>query len=172
MSQKDEAILFVKDKVADRFWSKVGIRANPERCWEWQGNKGIRDYGSFSVTIAPQKDLPVIPTRIMYYLHYGIHPTGKCVCHTCDNPKCVNPKHLFLGTNKDNTQDMIKKGRKFITRGTDKECSWVKLTKEKVLELREMKASGAINYSKLSNELKLGTKTIWNAVNKITWKHI
>lgn len=170
-SQKDKAILLVKDKTLDRFWSKVGITAHPDRCWEWLGGT-YKEYGHFSITYAPQKDIPVRANRIMYYLHYGIHPENKIVCHRCDNPKCVNPSHLFLGTNKDNTQDMIKKGRKFITRGTDKECTWVKLTKEKVIELREMSKHSDFNYTHIAKEMGLDTKTVWNAINKVSWKHI
>jgi len=170
MSQKDEAILLVKDKVADRFWSKVGITANPDRCWEWQGNKGVRNYGYFSVTVSPDRDLPVIPTRIMYYLHYGVHPSGKCVCHTCDNPKCVNPTHLFLGTNKDNTQDMIAKGRRHDIKGSA--CTWSKLTEEKVLEIRAKYGTGESSYKKLGEEYNVEWSGIRDIIKRVNWKHI
>lgn len=75
-------------------------------CWEWQactnniGYGFIRDSGKMRTA-----------HRVSYELFKGLIPAGKIVCHTCDNPKCVNPDHLWIGTNKDNYDDMVRKGR-------------------------------------------------------------
>ncbi len=79
--------------------SKI-IKTN--KCWEWTGLRHKQGYGKF-------KGLGV--HRIFYELYKGKIPDGMLVCHSCDNPPCCNPKHLFLGTHKDNMQDMIKKNR-------------------------------------------------------------
>lgn len=122
-----------------RFWSKVTLQANPFKCWEYNGYKH-RGYGKFSVTIGLQKDIPIISTRLAYFLHYGIDPVGKAVLHKCDNPSCCNPNHLFLGTNKDNTDDMYKKKRANPPKG---EQHWAsKLKVEDVIEIKRLKAEG------------------------------
>ena len=75
-------------------------------CWIWTASLKKRNYGSFS---SGKKNL--IAHRASWLLHYGEIPEGLRVLHRCDNPPCVNPQHLFIGTNKDNTDDAVAKGR-------------------------------------------------------------
>lgn len=108
---KFQSIPAMSDSDKNRFWSKVAFTANPNCCWEWQGNKRRNGYGRFSLTVSAQKDISLIAPRVAYFLNYNEQPLKQSVLHTCDNPTCVNPKHLFLGTHKENTDDMMKKGR-------------------------------------------------------------
>lgn len=94
----------INDPVA-RFWSKV-CKGNPDECWEWQAARGYFGYGVFSIR---SRLLPA--HRYAYELVHGAIPQGWQVCHVCDNPPCVNPSHLWLGTAKANAQDMARKGR-------------------------------------------------------------
>lgn len=95
----------------DRFWNKVAITADFEKCWVWQGSFRRRGYGRFAVTVETNKDKSFAAHRIAYYLHYKIDPIGSIILHKCDNPSCVNPRHLRIGTNEENTEDMMSKGR-------------------------------------------------------------
>lgn len=88
-----------------RFWGKV---EKTSRCWNWKGCKDKNGYGSIFVK-SPNKTMSV--HRLSFKLANGFLPRKLDVCHTCDNPGCVNPKHLWVGTAKENIQDCIKKKR-------------------------------------------------------------
>jgi hypothetical protein len=90
----------------ERFESKYEVMMDDRGCWEWTANRLPWGYGR----IFKDGELK-LAHRASYELHTGSIPNNMLVCHTCDNPSCVNPKHLFLGTDSDNTKDMILKGR-------------------------------------------------------------
>jgi hypothetical protein len=87
-----------------RFWDKVRIG---DGCWEWQASKRATGYGQFAYLGKPS----VKAHRVAWMLNRGLIPDGVCVLHRCDNPGCVRPSHLFLGTQEDNIRDREVKGR-------------------------------------------------------------
>lgn len=87
--------------VEERFWSFV---AKSDGCWTWTGTT-MRGYGQFKTTRLEQAH------RVSWRMHFGPIPAGRSVCHSCDNPPCVRPDHLWLGTHAQNMRDMALKGR-------------------------------------------------------------
>lgn len=107
--------------------------------------------------------------RASWILHKGNIPKGLCICHHCDNPGCINPDHLFLGTYQDNMQDMIKKGRGNAPKG--EKTRTCKLKERDVLKMRELKKQN-ISYKKIADIFGVGSTTAFFAIKGITWKHI
>ena len=93
--------------VEDRFWKRVRIASN-ESCWQWIGEVSIDGYGRFWV----RKGHRIAAHRVSWMLANKVTPTG-VICHSCDNPGCVNPAHLWHGTQADNMRDKVSKGRQW-----------------------------------------------------------
>jgi hypothetical protein len=94
--------------IEERFWSKVEMIPFHD-CWEWVGCKVPAGYGQ--LRLGGKKEPNLFAHRVSYVIHNGEIGKGLFVLHKCDNPSCVNPRHLFLGTHQDNMNDMKAKGR-------------------------------------------------------------
>lgn len=104
MKKKDTIGRFVKVPLHIRFWEKVKM-AGPDQCWIWTADT-IGGYGKIKV-----EGIHNMAHRVSYTMHKGPIPKGLHVCHSCDNPPCGNPNHLWLGTVKENMADRDRKGR-------------------------------------------------------------
>ena len=117
----------IDEKLMKRFWDKVDIRSQSD-CWNWNASSDKQGYGQFA-TYSNGRMKNNKAHRVSALLA-NMNIEGLCVCHTCDNPKCVNPNHLFVGTQLDNMRDKVFKGKSKNTGGKKN------LTKLDVLEIR------------------------------------
>ena len=121
--------------VQERFEAKF---TKSEGCWEWNAYKDRVGYGTFRIAERHQ-----MAHRVAYQLYVGEIPAGLCVCHHCDNPRCVNPAHLFLGTQADNMRDRENKGRGVFPGLSGENHGSAKLTEAQVIEIRAKYGEGA-----------------------------
>lgn len=151
-----------KRTLSERFWEKVDKSGE---CWEWTATTIGGGYGS----IHHNKRMRYAH-RVSFELTYGKIPDGLDVLHTCDNPLCVNPSHLRLGTHRDNMQDMIKKGRGNKNKGV--KVGTAKLNPTKVRKIRSLYSTGNYTMKQLGKQFNVDTTQICNIVNRKHWKHI
>lgn len=161
----------------DRFWVKV---EKTEGCWEWRG--AISGHGwpyGHIRSEAPVRTM-LKAHRVSWELHFGPIPDGLLVCHHCDNTLCVRPDHLFLGTSKHNTQDMIRKGRhgkpvrqKRPHGNAGERNRGNRITAKDVIAIRQMFAAGTHTRKELAGMFGLiSHSAISNIVTFKNWKHI
>jgi len=150
----------MKDTAVARFWAKV---RKADGCWVWTACVDTSGYGKLSVG-SREFDRA---HRISYRLHHGPIPEGLLVLHRCDNRRCVNPAHLFLGSIQDNMRDMVSKERQ--ARGENK---WTAvLTAAEVVELRERHADGE-TLSYLATVYGITNKQASSIACGDSWKHV
>lgn len=159
------------EQLPGRFWKKVDRSAGPDGCWPWTGASVVRGYGTISITCgrsgAPRKYLA---THVAWLLTHGVMPApGLHACHRCDNPRCVNPAHLFLGTHTENMQDASHKGRKRGRgAGPGERNGRARLGAQDVLWIR----SSSLTDVEMAARLGVNVSTVRLARIGGTWRHL
>jgi len=147
-------------------WKKIDIKSGDDwwRCWEWLGSKYKDGYGRIKIN-----QLSYLAHRLVYEQIYGNIPIGLYVCHTCNNPSCCNPNHLYGGTSKDNMNQKVREGRQ----AKGKQCfSNVKLTDEEVLKIRRLYSIKEYTQRKLGEIFGVCQAEISMIVNNKKWKYL
>jgi hypothetical protein len=152
-------------KVRDRYEKKVDRSGCPGACHEWTAYRNKGGYGQFNIE---GRMYPAHRIQWTITNHQDI-PPGMLVCHSCDNPSCVNPNHLWLGTNADNTRDKVEKGRAAYAAGEANGSAI--LTEDKVRMIREEYALGGITCKALAAKYGVSMNTISLTINRKIWKH-
>lgn len=162
-------------KATSRFKSKI---RNGPRCHIWQGGLNRQGYGKIKIgkkTIAAH--------RVAFMYEYGPIPNGRFVCHTCDNPPCVNVDHLWLGDAASNMADKIKKGRQTsgdamraalvgkLNPRKGSQCHIARLTEAQIPKIMAMRKRGLF-LNVIAKKFGVCTQSILNIVNRKTWKHV
>jgi hypothetical protein len=144
---------------AERFWSKVDRRSEQE-CWPWLAYKDRLGRGMINAGRRPEYS-----SRVAYMLTKGSIPDGLVVMHSCDDPGCNNPAHLWLGTRQDNMSDAVLKGRMHYGEAN----GIAKLTWKEVQTIREEYAQGDTSLRKLARKYKVSYSAIRLVVREETW---
>lgn len=148
--------IVLTQNVLERFWPKVRV-AGDDECWEWMAGRNADGYGT--ITMGRRgRWRPVRAHRVSWTIAFGAIPDGLWVLHRCDNPPCVNPAHLFLGTNLDNDKDRDAKGRGNPVRGSAHCCA--KLSERDVCEIRRELAAREKTQYVIADEFGVTSKAI------------
>ena len=144
--------------VLRRFWDKV---EKSDGCWEWMGYRNPKGYGHFRA-----RGRARLAHRVSWEIHHGEDPGDLCVLHKCDNPSCVRPDHIELGTIATNQRQMVARGRS--ARGVR---NWkAKLDPDKVREIRRL--AQRHTYRDVARMFDTTCSTISNIVNRKEWRHV
>jgi HNH endonuclease len=150
---------------SERFWRRVD-RRGPDECWPWLGSRLPNGYGITRLW-GSERRYTIGAHRAAWVVSHGEIPAGMFVCHRCDNPPCCNPSHLFLGSPKDNLDDMYRKGRQRNLVGEQR--AFAKLTQTQVLEIRARYASGE-KQRDLASEFNVRQPRISKIVTRKAWR--
>lgn len=151
------------DTPKERFWSKVDKSLGLGRdgdCWEWRGGQDAKGYGEFTIQWVKWRT-----HRLSYFWEHGVMPTLD-VLHSCDNPCCVNPKHLSEGTTRDNATDRQLRGRS--ARGETH--GMAKITAQDVLAIRELFDSNRLSCAQLVQQFNISDSQIRRITTREAWK--
>jgi len=143
-----------------RFWRNV---KKTETCWLWIGFRDPNGYGRLNI-----KGRPELAHRLSWRIHYDGIPKKRFVLHKCNNPSCVNPKHLYIGDQFANMRDMWKHGRANPGHVFGENHGMAKLSEEQVMDIRRRKAT----CKALANEYGVSSTTICDIRNRRIWKHL
>jgi hypothetical protein len=152
---------YTPEVFVEKFWQRVD-RSKPDGCWEWQAGTA-RGYGWLI-----RNGKTAYAHRVSWEFHNGPIPDGLYVLHQCDNPLCANPKHLFLGTQRDNMLDMIAKGRYRGGGPKGERCAASRLTEDAVREIR----ASTLSTRALAERYNVHDTTIRRARSRKYWLHV
>lgn len=156
---------YVRGSLLTRFWAKVDKRSGDD-CWEWLASCDGKGYPQIYGTNKRGH-------QISWEIHNRKLKPGECVLHSCDNPKCVNPNHLSVGTQQDNIRDMWEKGRGYICGGASGEDHpSANFTNKQVREIRRKHATGKYTYVSLAKEYGVSDSCISRLVRGISYNAI
>lgn len=144
--------------IGERFWEHVDKTDN---CWIWTGSINDSGYGMLTVRSKPDR-----AHRISWRLHNGDIPEGLILCHSCDNRRCVNPDHLFLGTDADNMRDKVNKKRHHWGESTPSS----KLTVSDVVNIRRIYSLGGVSQKALSERFGVSQPAIQGIISGRLWR--
>lgn len=162
----DDSVLYCAHKqvmLSERFWIRVD---KSKECWEWTGAVFKNGYGCYDAAKGRTRKAH----RLVWEETYGQIPEGKYVCHRCDNRRCVNPAHLFLGTASDNSADMVAKGRARAGVGESKPNA--KLTASDIVDIRRAYATGKETYDSIAKRYGTTKQNVRAVVKRQSWKHV
>jgi len=179
-------------KTIDRFWSKVDCSGGSDSCWNWKHSTFRGGYGQFKV-----QERNLRANRVAWEMTHGEIPDGLSVLHRCDNRRCCNPDHLWLGTHRENMADMQRKGRAAagdqngsrlypdrLIRGdahpARRIAGWsqgerngeARLTESQVREIRARYAMGGVTLQEIGSAVGVSKNTIHRIVHRKNWKHV
>jgi len=151
--------------VTERFWARV-TKAGPDECWLWTGGKNTYGYG---ILRTESRGRARGAHRYSWELHHGAIPDGMQVLHKCDVRNCVNPAHLFLGSNQQNTADKMAKGRHVVLYGENQ--IFARLKASDIPEIRRLYAEG-LSQGAIGEAYGVGRGAIGKVVRRTNWKHV
>lgn len=154
------------ESIKDKFWHFV---SKTQDCWEWRGRLNTQGYGIFNIKYA-NRYKSAYAHRVCYELLHGKISKGLFVLHKCDNRKCVNPSHLFLGTIADNNEDRDMKGRGARLQG--EKHGMAILTEQDIFTIRNAHKLYKNSYSELAKTFSVSKTHIMRIVRKLSWSHI
>lgn len=162
----------MRKSLEERFWEKVNIK-NIHDCWDWQSSINNDGYGQFWIKGHSFNGFELsgkqqLAHRISWLFKHGILPKENLVCHTCDNRRCVNPNHLFLGSSQDNMNDKVVKGRAVGGKLKGEEHGKSKLTQEQIIAIRKSN----FTQKTLAQIYNVKQNTISMIKNNKIWKHL
>lgn len=149
----------------ERFWARVTRRA-PDECWLWTGSTIWHGYGRMRSGGRGSKSIPV--HRVSWAVHHGAIPSGLNVLHKCDVRNCVNPAHLFLGTDADNVADMVSKGRQSRLYGRANPAT--KLREDDIQKIRTLGETAS--QRAIADKFGVSQVAISKVMRGVTWSHV
>lgn len=146
------------------------IKVTSDGCWEWQGARCVVSRGGYGVVKFGGKMIGA--HRGAWTVFRGPIPCGKYILHKCDNPPCVNPDHLYVGTAKDNARDAVERGHHSPGKCYGTQQPQAKLTEEKVVEIRLLRQFTKLTLLEIADSYGVSKKAILRVVHRTGWKHV